>query len=228
MVIIKFGEKRVVEIKRFFKKKKIYEDYFTRYNETINGKIFTVVDTSLDINNPEILRLVKSNKGLIFKTSNKDFNEAYKDYMLDIKPYLKRAYYSSLKSVLEKDNNINANVFIEDKSFSLCDEAFDLASVCKKMTVIGLENGYMEKFKSKCFNNYGLSVILNNYTDSAFMNYIIRFSDDLNEEYITYTLKGKEEKLYPDKKYFYLKSDFNKLLSYGISIKELCAAVNEI
>ncbi len=228
MVIIKFGEKRVVEKKSFFRIKKIYEDYFTRFNETVNGKIFTVIDTSFDITNGEILKLVKSNRGLIFKTNNNAFNDAFKDYLFDIKPYIKRAYYSSLKTLLEKESNNRSNVFIEDKSFSLCDEAYDLASVCKKMTVIGLENNYTNEFKNKCFNNYGLNVIFNEYKDSRFMNYIIRFPEDISEEYITISINEKEEKLYPDSKYFNLKSDFNRLLSYNLSIKELCAAVNEI
>ncbi len=228
MLIIKFGEKRVVESKRFFKTRRIYEDYFTRYNETINGKVFTIIDTSFDINNSEILKLVKCNRGAIFKSSNNAFNEAFKDCLFDIKPYLKRAYYSSLKTILENENSINANVFIEDRGFVLCDEAYSLASVCKKMTVIGLENRFMDEFKSKCFNNYGLNVILNTYGDSHFMNYIIRFPESLSEEYITYTLNGKEEKLYPDRKYFNLKSDYTTLFSHGISVKELCAAVSEI
>ncbi len=225
MVIIKFGEKRVIERKRFFKTKKIEEDYFLRFNEIVNNKLFTVIETSFDINNPEILRLVKSNRGQIFTSNNIEFNSVFKDYLIDVSQYLKKAYYSAFYEML-KNSKTTENVFIEDNSFTLCDEVYRVASACKKLTVIGLDNRYLNEFKSNCFYNYGLNVLLNSYLNCQSSTSVIHFNKEITEKGIDIIFNSKEIKLLPAKEYFDLKEEYRKFLTEGVSLIELCVAVN--
>ncbi len=226
MVIIKFCNKKKIEKKKFFRKYMVEEDYFLRYNERIDNTIFTVVETSFDVDNPQILKLVNSNRGLIFKTDNEMFNERYGDALFDSSQYFKKAYYSSFEKIL-KDDGINTYVFIEDKNFRLTDEAYSLASRCKKLTVMCTGSKYIDEFRYNCFNNYGLSVILKE--NSCFENstYILRFPEKISSDYIEYYVGKEVKKLYPDKRYFIFNSECEHLLSYGIAPEDLCAALNK-
>ena len=218
MLIINFVDKIFQEKKRFFKRIKS-EEFFERYNLRLGNKVFTVVNTSMEIDNIEIFRLVKSFKGKLLKTSNDDFNFMYSDMIFDSYQYNKRAILSTLFRNIDK----YSSVCIEDYDFKLTQEIADIAKISKKICIIGSENTDLLRFCNICYLKLGLKVVLNDYSFKS--DVYVNLSDNKNGDGIYCIMNNKEMLLYPDTEYYLPDENVNKLIELNVSVKDACAAL---
>lgn len=218
MLIINFTEKPVQKKNNIFKKRK-EENVFDRYNLRLKNKVFTVVNTSLDVNDIELLRLIKYYKGKLLKTNNTEFNSIYSDMLFDCYQYNKRAILSSFCKSIKK----YSSVCIVDNDFRLNQEIVDIAKISKKICIIGSENIDVQRFSDYCYLKLGLKVVLNDlgFKSDAYIN--------LKEENIgnntRFLVKNNEDYLTPDTDY-YTKNEFvEKLIELNVPFYDACAAL---
>lgn len=218
MLIINFTEKPVQKKNSIFKKRK-EENVFDRYNLRLKNKVFTVVNTSLDVNDIELLRLIKYYKGKLLKTNNTEFNSIYSDMLFDCYQYNKRAILSSFCKSIEK----YSSVCVVDYDFRLNQEIADIAKISKKICIIGSENIDVQRFSDYCYLKLGLKVVLNDlgFKSDAYIN--------LKEENIgnktRFLVKNNEDYLTPDTDYYAKNEYVEKLIELNVPFYDACAAL---
>ncbi len=215
------------EIKRkrmyiFRKKTEKPEEIIRRSRFICRGIIFNVVSVSKKhILSGELDNYLKRFKGEILKTNDDEVNNYLCDLLFDTSEYLKKAYLSQLKKIIRKLKM--ASLCIYDDYFELHSELYNIAELCKNITIYTHELKKVTLFSDECFLKYGINIFIN---ESFALNNETVFVDfnGINDNKAIFTvINGEQTQLIPDISYFTPDDNTKLLSSYGVPIKTSCA-----
>lgn len=222
MLILRFLEPE----KGRFRFKKRNKSIFYTSGFICNNTVFNVIELyKRDIDNPTVISLLNRYKGFVLATQDTAVNDLISDYFFDNSPYIKRALLSSLFKYLKEANK--SCLYIYDDDFRFSEEWLDIASCCKKIIISGIENNDMYIFKKYCYNELGLSVLLNEkfFLDSNFL--IINMN--ISKKHKTLEITDEHTvNIRPDAKYFECNACAEKLMSFGVPKESACAAIQVV
>ena len=220
MLILKFIEEK--KRRRLFRRK---ETPFKTNGFICSNTVFNVVELhKCNMKNDEVVTLLNKYKGYILETSDTNINKSISDYLFDCTPYIKRAYLSGLCLFLSTRNQPCLKVY--DNSFRFSSEWINVASLCKRIILVGAENNDMYLFQDYCLNELGLNVFLNDdILSSDFYTINLNYINKTESVFV----QGKDNnRILLDSKYFIHNDSAEKLIAYGVPPDVACAAVQVI
>ena len=117
---------------------------------------------------------------------------------------------------------------MKNKSFYPYKEFFEIVRHLKTVILITDENSVTDRFIADCYKEYGAIVRVRGSVDFSTADAFLDLDDIDDNGKLFIFFNGKNCLLYPDEAYFRDCKEFNKLCSYEIEHKMICAAFSEI
>lgn len=219
MLVLNIIREETTKKRLFFCKNKIRKSP-ERYNCHIGNKVYTIVDLyENQLDNVLVKRLLVINRNKVLKCNNYVINDRINEYLLDIKPYIKRALLSSVVNIIKEGCDIDS-VCIRDSLFTDYDEYYALASLLRRMSVVCDNNAFIS-FQSKCYNNLGLYV--DNRKTEEYRGYLDL--DNVFENKTFFIIDGIDMLVYADEGYFEVDNNVGELLKFNVPKEYACASL---
>ena len=196
-----------------------------RNNLYMKDKVFNIVHmTKQNIEDSSVKRILEVNRGRVLKCKCDEINSIISEYIMDIRPYIKRAILSSL--IKEAKYNINIDsLCIYDNDFVELGEYFELAKKIRKISIISRKTNEIEAFIQKCYCKLGVKID----SSEGYIN-LYRAKLDLNEIIMNKSaflnVDGYNMLVYADEAYFSVDEYASQLLKYETPIEYICASLN--
>ena len=223
MLILKFCETKKRKRQSIFRKN---QNVFQTSGFICNNIVFNVIELNKkNLKKEEVVVLLNKYKGAVLDTADKEANVFLAEYMFDCTPYIKRALLSNISKFLI--NQKGYCLKIEDDDFRFSSEWVNLARICRKVSLYGIENNDMRNFADYCYNEFGLNVFINDELITNDDCIYINMNKGASQGYAE--LNGiTEKKIYADSEYYNCNDSAIKLMNYGVSREMACAAVQVI
>lgn len=211
--------------KRLLKRMKRNTFQPERNNLYMKDKVFNIVHmTKQNIEDSSVKRILEVNRGRVLKCKCNEINSIISEYIMDIRPYIKRAILSSL--IKEAEYNINIDsLCIYDNDFVELSEYFELAKKIRKISIISRKTNEIEAFIQKCYCKLGVKID----SSEGYIN-LYRAKLDLNEIIMNKSaflnVDGYNMLIYADEAYFSVDEYSSQLLKYETPIEYICASLN--
>lgn len=229
MLILNFVDERENEEKnkkRFIRKlRKKQNNMINRYSINVNGKNVLVLElTEKDIIEEDVLALLKIYKGRVLVSEKYKNSEMVKEYLYSPKEYYQRALISSLVNQIKTVNKDWKSVCIRTECFVPFKELYQLVKISKKVTIIGENNIYTEKFSKDCYYEYGAIVLVKKENSELKYDVFMDLDEVDNSGKLMINVNAKDFILYSDTRYFESCTEYQKLLPFYLEHNTICSA----
>ena len=212
-----FGRKRNCTIKSELK----------RYSINVNGKNVIILElTEKDLENDDVLTILKVYKGRIFVSPRYEENALLKEYLYNPEEYYQRALLSSFINQIKTDNKGWKNILIKICCFKPFKEFYEIVRLSKTVTILTEASTYTEDFIRSCYYGYGAIVNVSNEKNLISDVYFDLDKIDKSGK-LMINVKGKDFLLYPDISFFENSDEYHKLSLYNIDYNTMCAAFSD-
>lgn len=224
LLIIKLSHNGKENKKNFLKYVK--KESVKRRNLYVNDSIHTIVECSEDFcKSKEFVRLLNIYKGKVLFPQNYGLKNICKEYLVDTKPYLKRAILSSLTKHICRDLCVGSTLCIIDDEFTFNKEYLELARKVRNLVIISEINLDAQKFMDYCYLNMGTYVRFKDTIRGVEWDFYVDLTGISDDGKVFVKYKDGEGILHPDSEYFIYGDEYKEFLSWGISPIDLCAAM---
>ena len=215
---------KVTENERYRKSlfgRKVIKNIPKRNNLLIGNKVYNVIEFGVEnINDDSVKKILEINRKKVLKCGDDNINEIVSGYLMDIKPYVKRAIISSVVMRL-KNERLFESLCVKDDDFIESTEYFELAKNLRKLSIISNDAKNINVFRNKCYNNWGLSVGSSSCGYDSFL--------DLNSLVMNrgsfLTINGCDLLVYADESYFNVTENVSELLKFNVPKEYACASL---
>ena len=209
----------------FFKRRKKRVLQPVRENLRINNNTYTIVHMNRNnINDSFVKRILMVNRGRTLKCDSEEINIYISEYLLDIRPYIKRAILAALLKEMPYNNSFSS-LCIYDDEFRLNDEYFDIAEKARTISIIGENKTEIELFRHKCYHDLGLIVDCSDKYCELYHT-SLDLNDIMMNKSAFLSIDGCKMLIYADESYFNVDDNVSQLLKYNVPIEYACASLN--
>lgn len=170
-----------------------------------------------------VRRILQINRNKVLKCNSDEVNKQIQDYLLDIKPYVKRAIISSVINEMSAGNRIHS-LCVKDSDFEASKEYYSLADVSRKLSVICTPNNAFNNYCNECYNNLGLRIECSKNCREYYDAYL-DIDNILMNKSAFLTVNGCQMLIYADESYFNVDENVAKLLRYDVPKEFACASL---
>ena len=203
------------------------KDNVSRDYAVIGNKRFDIYSmTCCDLSLPEVQRILRIKKGKLLESLNTEQNELLTEYLVDKKPYYKRALLSSVIEFIKQVGE-QLSVAVFDDYFFNCDEYNSLAKSVRAFTLVTSRIDLAEKFADEIYREYGLRVVIRQLSPISYFDLSLDFSGIKKDGSLNIIYRGESMLIYPDNKYFESDNDVLELMKHGVPIKCACAVLRD-
>ncbi len=219
MLVLKVTENEIYRKGLFGRK--VIKNKPKRNNLLIGNKVYNVIELSVEnINDDSVKKIFEINRKKVLKCGDSNINEIVSDYLMDIKPYVKRAIISSVVMRL-KNERMFESLCVRDSDFLESTEYFELAKNLRKLSIISNEEKIINGFRNKCYNNWGLNV----GSSSCGYDSILDLNSLVMNRAAFLTINGCDLLVYADESYFYVTKNVSELLKFNVPKEYACASL---